>query len=84
MILLSDGTRRKRTVNIPVSGKGVFRYIEFIKACGFDSVAASYEAKNPEPFDITSFIGCKLRVRVEAAVYDNKPSDEIKGYYKAA
>lgn len=74
-----------RKVGMPYSGAGAFGFAALLRACNMDELANAYQSKDAvkPPFDTDSLVGQELMVTVEAAMYNDQPTDQIAGYLRA-
>lgn len=77
-----NGEIYKREAHLVISGKGAFNFEQLLRATGFGAVADAYKSTDgPKPdFDSDNLIGKSVIVIVEEDVYNDRPSDSIKGY----
>lgn len=61
-VMLDGGKSTKRTVHIPIDGRGVFRFDQFLRATHFNEAADALKRGENPPLDTNMFIGQKCRV----------------------
>lgn len=73
----------KRTSYPVTSGPGAFNFEQLLRACNFDEVANQLKDGQKIRFDTDDLIGQELNVVIEAAIYNDAPTDQIKSYIRA-
>ena len=74
------GKTYHRQSHIVTSGAGAFNFESLLRAVHMGDIADRLRAGEKVPFDTDSLIGQQLIVVVEASIYNNMPSDQIKSY----
>jgi hypothetical protein len=79
-----NGTPRERDAYLVISGPGARQFLQLLRACGFTELADAYTnpaAEKPD-FDTDDLIGQEVLVTIEASIYNDEPSDQIKMFSK--
>lgn len=77
-----EGKTRKKKSWIVITGEGSYNFDQLLRATGFEEVATRLKAGEKIPFDTDSLVGQELNLVIEASVYNDQPSDQIKTYLR--
>lgn|SRR5512138_1500396 len=75
-----NGKTYHRQSHLVTSGAGAFNFESLLRAVHMGDIADRLRAGEKVPFDTDSLIGQEVAVVVEASIYNNQPSDQIKSF----
>lgn len=81
---LGNGVKKTRKSDIPITGKGAFKWAQLLRATGFADLAAKYEAGEKVPFNTDNLIDQNLNVEISPGQAKDEGGfwDEVKKYIK--
>ncbi len=77
-----NGVLKNKTDWLVISGKGAYKFENFLRAAGFEEQANKVVNGEKTAIDSDDFVGNELFVIVEADTYNGAPSDTIKSYLR--
>lgn len=78
------GNAVPRTMSIPTSGKGAFRFLQLLRATGFTEIANQMSKGDKVAFNSDDLEGQTLTVTVEHEEYQGEMQDRIQKFVRSA